>query len=151
MSATKFNTTLTWQRSTPDFSYETYQRAHTIRFEGGTEIKASAAPDFKGDASMVNPEEGLLAALSSCHMLTFLAIAAKSRYVVDSYVDQATAVLGKNEAGRLCVSEATLNPCVKFSGGKIPNQEELARLHEKAHIACFIANSVHTRVTITPQ
>lgn len=143
-----FKTTLNWKRNTPQFDFETYDRTHTLRFEGGTEIKASSAPDFKGNAALVNPEEQLIAAVSSCHMLTFLAIAAKSRLTVDSYSDSASGELAKNEKGRLAITAITLRPKVVFSGSNIPDAEKLKQLHHKAHENCFIANSVLANVTV---
>jgi len=143
-----FKTSLNWRRETSDFKYDTYDRTHQIRFPGGTTIQASSAPDYKGKAEFVNPEEGILAALSSCHMLTFLAVACKSGFVVDSYSDEASAVLGKMQSGKLGVVTAVLRPAVQFSGEKQPNKEELAKLHDKAHQNCFIANTIQTEVTI---
>jgi len=149
-----FHAGISWHRETPDFSIETYDRTHNVSFPGGTSYKASAAPDYKGNQAYVNPEEGLLAALTSCHMLTFLAVASRSGYVVDSYEDQSSAELGKitagEKAGKLGMVQATLRPKVVFSGAKMPSAEDLARLHEKAHQNCFIANSVTTKVTVEP-
>src|SRR5688572_3539642 len=93
--------TLNWQRETPDFNYKTYNRSHTVKFSGGSELTVTAAPEYLGDPNITNPEELLVAALSSCHMLTFLAIAATKGFVVDSYVDNAAGTLGKNAEGRM--------------------------------------------------
>ena len=139
--------TTSWKRKTQDFAYETYDRTHTVRFEGGIECKASAAQEYMGKRELVNPEELLVGALSSCHMLTFLAIAAKSRLVVDSYEDHAQGVLEKNSEGKLCVTKVSLNPKVTF-GGEKPSPEKLRDLHDKAHKNCFIANSVKCSVSI---
>jgi organic hydroperoxide reductase OsmC/OhrA len=79
---------LEWKRETESFAYESYNRDHVVAFEGGVRVPASAAPDFRGNPAQVNPEEALVAALSSCHMLTILAIAAKKRFVVDRYSDE---------------------------------------------------------------
>jgi organic hydroperoxide reductase OsmC/OhrA len=103
-------------------------------------------PYSKADA--VDPEEALVAALSSCHMLTFLYFAAKGGYVVDSYVDDAVGVMTKNERGKLFVSKTTLRPRIAFSGAKQPSQAELDQLHHHAHEECYIANSVLTEVVI---
>ncbi len=139
---------LDWRRDERPFSRGDYPRAHRIRFEGGQVLGASAAPGYGGDAALVDPEQQLLAALSSCHMLTFLAVAANRGYVVDGYVDEAVAVLGKNEAGQTAVSAATLNPRVRFADARIPTDEEYANLHERARHACFIGNSIKTQVTV---
>ncbi len=89
-----------------------------------------------------------MAALSSCHMLTFLYFAAKGGYVIDSYVDDAVGVMTKNERGKLFVSKTTLRPRIAFSGAKQPSQAELDQLHHHAHEECYIANSVLTEVVI---
>lgn len=137
-----------WARTTPDFAYDTYSRAHTVTFGGGVSVVGSAAPEFRGDASRVNPEEALVGALSACHMLTFLAIAARKGILVDRYEDAAEGVLEKKD-GRLCVTRVVLRPKVTFAGDP-PAPEALARLHEQAHNGCFIANSVKTEVTVEP-
>lgn len=142
--------TITWTRETQDFAYETYNRDHDWTFDGGITVRGSAAPAYKGGASCVDPEEAFVASLSSCHMLTFLAIAAKKRYVVDAYHDEAVGILAKNEAGNLAITKVTLRPVVRFGGEKRPNAEDLARLHDQAHHACFIANSVKTGVVVEP-
>lgn len=140
--------TVTWKRQTKDFAYDTYDRTHSLRFEGGIECKASAAQEFMGKKELVNPEELLVGALSSCHMLTFLAIAAKSRLTVDSYDDNAVGLLEKNAEGELVVTKVQLNPKVTF-GGEKPSPEKYKDLHEKAHKNCFIANSVKCDVTFS--
>lgn len=139
---------LDWRRDQRPFARGDYPREHRIRFEGGQVIGASAAPGYGGDAALVDPEQQLLSALSSCHMLTFLAVAANRGYVVDSYVDEAVAVLGKNDEGQSAVTEATLRPRVRFGGELVPGDEEYAKLHDRAHRACFVGNSVKTRVTV---
>lgn len=139
---------LKWFRGGTDFSYKTYPRNHTWRFEGGVEVPASAAPQFFGDASRVDPESALVAALSSCHLLTFLAIAANSGFVVDSYQDEPVGHLEKNANGKLAVTRVILRPRIVFSGAKQPSAPELEKLHDKAHRECFIANSVLTTVTV---
>jgi len=142
---------IAWKRESDDFSYAGYDRTHTWTFEGGARVKASAAPEFQGDAALVNPEEALAAALSSCHMLTFLAIAARKRYVVDSYEDAAVATLDKNAESRLAITRVILHPRVVFSGEKRPDGPELEALHESAHRNCFIANSVRTELIVEPR
>ena len=141
--------TIDWQRSSQDFTYQTYNRAHEWRF-AATTVPASATKDYRGDESRVNPEEALVAALSACHMLTFLAVAAKRKLSLDSYRDEAVGVLEKNAAGRLAVTRVTLRPHIVWSAGVTVSTEDLAKLHHDAHEGCFIANSVKTEVTVLP-
>jgi organic hydroperoxide reductase OsmC/OhrA len=117
-------------------------------FSGQQFLNNSAAPEYLGNADMANPEELLASSLASCHMLTFLAVAAKSGYIVESYNDQAIATLDKNEEGKIAVTVIDLKPVVEFSGEKIPDDEHLKSLHEKAHRNCFIANSIKSKVNI---
>jgi organic hydroperoxide reductase OsmC/OhrA len=138
---------LEWKRESEGFSYETYNRDHVVIFEGGVRVPVSAAPAYRGNPAHVNPEEGLVAALSSCHMLTFLAVAAKKQFVVDRYSDHAVGVLEKNQKGKLAITRVILHPRVVF-GGPTPTPEQIAALHERAHSECFIANSVTTDVTV---
>lgn len=139
-----------WERETKDFAYETYDRTHEVTFEGGIHCQASAAKEYLGKAELVNPEELLAAALSSCHMLTFLAVAAKSRLTVNSYEDNAVSILDKNAAGKLAVTKTILRPKVVFAKETPVTPEKLSELHEKAHRNCFIANSVSGEVVTEP-
>lgn len=140
--------TLEWKRESEQFTYESYNRDHVVIYEGGARVPASAAPAYRGNPALVNPEEGLVAALSSCHMLTFLAVAAKKRFVVDRYSDHAVGFLEKNQKGRLAITRVVLHPQVAFSGPTLPGPKDIAELHEQAHNGCFIANSVTADVTI---
>lgn len=141
--------TVRWHRTTDLFAYDTYGRAHTWRFPGGTVVEASAAPAFRGDADLVDPEEAFVASLASCHMLTFLALAARAGLTVDAYDDEAEGVLAENADGRLAITRVVLRPRVTFGGA--PASEEVERLHERAHAECFIANSVRTKMIIEPR
>jgi organic hydroperoxide reductase OsmC/OhrA len=143
--------TIAWRWETPDFAYESYNRDHDWSFDAGITVRASANPAYLGSESCIDPEEAFVASLSSCHMLTFLTLAAKKRYVVDSYNDPAVGVLDTDAEGHLAMTRVILRPQVAFSGEKIPNPEELRQLHERAHHACFIANSVKTEVVVEPQ
>ena len=143
--------TVDWRRETPDFAYETYNRDHDWTFDAGITVRASANPAYLGSETCVDPEEAFVASLSSCHMLTFLALAAKRRYVVDGYHDEAVGVLAKNAAGRLAMTKVTLRPRVTFSGEERPTADDLRQLHDRAHHACFIASSVKTDVVVEPQ
>ncbi len=141
--------TIDWNRDGRDFTYESYGRDHTWTFAGGAAVNASAAPGFRGSPDLIDPEEAFVASLSSCHMLTFLALAAKGKFVVDRYTDNAVGHMEKNEDGRFAVARVELAPVIAFTG-TAPTAEELAELHDKAHHLCFIANSVKTHVTVDP-
>ena len=141
-----------WARGDADFTYQTYSRVHTVTFDNGHAVESSAAPGFEGDAdtggSKVDPEAMLVGAVSSCHMLTFLALAAKKRLVVDRYVDDASGVLGKLDGGKMAITAITLKPEVTFGGDIRPDEDTLAAMHEKAHHHCFIANTVNCTITV---
>ena len=143
-------TTITWRRASEDFSYPAYSRDHTWAFPGGVVVPASAAPKFLGNPERVDPEEAFVAALSSCHMLSFLAIASRRRYVVDTYDDAAVGYLEEDADGKLVITRVILRPRVTFSGDKLPNSEQIDLMHHQAHDQCFIANSVKTEVVCEP-
>jgi organic hydroperoxide reductase OsmC/OhrA len=138
-----------WKRSSADFTYDHYNRAHDVTFkEGAIVLPASANHAFRGDADRVDPEEAFVAALSSCHMLSFLAICARKRLTVDSYEDDAVGIMEKGPNGKLWVSRVTLRPNVKFAPGTLLDAAALADIHHKSHEECFIANSVKTDVSV---
>jgi organic hydroperoxide reductase OsmC/OhrA len=139
---------LSWNRGAAPFEYQKYPRDHTWKFDGGHEMEASAAPAFLGNPKIVDPEEAFVASLSSCHMLTFLAIACKQKFVLDEYVDDAVGHMEKNAQGKMAITRVTLKPKIKWSGDTQPSAEELEKLHHAAHDNCFIANSVKTEVTV---
>jgi organic hydroperoxide reductase OsmC/OhrA len=143
--------TIAWQRGEREFSYDGYSRDHTWRFDGGVEIPGSAAPGYLGNPEHVDPEEAFVAAVASCHMLTFLAIAARKRLVVDRYEDEAVGHMEKNAEGRLAITRVTLRPSVRFGGQGAPSEEQLAALHHRAHENCFIANSVRSEIEVIPR
>ncbi len=141
-----------WTRTSVDFTYESYNRAHEVRFKNGAIVlPASGAPAFRGDADRVDPEEAFVAALSSCHMLTFLAICARKRLTVDSYEDDASGALEKGENGRLWIAHVTLRPHVRFADANPVDAAALDAIHHQSHLECFIANSVKTNVSVAPQ
>jgi organic hydroperoxide reductase OsmC/OhrA len=142
---------LAWERTTESFTYEKYNRDHVWQFDNGTKIGASATPAYLGNPAMVDPEEAFAASLSSCHLLTFLALACKRRLVVDRYDDEASAFVEKDPEGKLAVTRVTLRPRVIFSSEQQPADEVLAKLHHDAHELCFIANSVKTKVAVEPR
>jgi organic hydroperoxide reductase OsmC/OhrA len=139
--------TIKWRRSSADFTWQTYNRAHDWQFTAVT-VPASATKEFRGDENRVNPEEALVAALSSCHMLTFLAVAAKRKLSLDAYDDEPVGVLEKNAAGKLAITRVTLRPRIAWSAGVAVSEGELANMHHDAHEACFIASSVRAEVTV---
>lgn len=150
----EYKATVEWRRQTADFDYQTYNRSHSLSFEGGIRVPASAAPanipPTAAGAPGVDPEQAFVASLSSCHMLWFLHFACRAKFVVDRYVDEASGVLERNAEGRVAMTRVTLRPAVAFSGRQ-PSPEEHAQLHERAHDKCFIANSVNTEVVIEPR
>lgn len=136
-----------WARGDRGFGYDEYARDHTARMGGSGPITLSAAQAFRGDPSHANPEDLLVAALSSCHMLTFLAICARKHIVVDRYEDDATGWLERPAGAPMQVTRVTLRPRITFAGPP-PDAATLASLHEQAHHGCFIASSVKTIVTV---
>jgi organic hydroperoxide reductase OsmC/OhrA len=127
-----------------------FSRAHTISFDGGTAVPASAAPQVVGKWAVeaaVDPEEMFVAALSSCHMLSFLHLARLAGFAVAAYDDSAEGVTEQLAPQRVAVTKVTLRPKIEWAG-TAPQKEELDRLHHEAHEICFIANSVKTEVTV---
>jgi len=137
-----------WDRGDDPFEYELYSRCHLWRFENGIEVQASAATQFLGSADRLDPEEAYVASISSCHMLTFLAICARKRIKVDRYNDAAVGFLDKNQAGRLAITRVVLAPAITF-GGSVPSERIIRKIHGLAHSECFIANSVTTEISIS--
>jgi organic hydroperoxide reductase OsmC/OhrA len=141
-----------WRDSGPSFEKGQYSRAHTWRFDGGIEVPASASPSVVkppySEPQAVDPEEAFVAAIASCHMLTFLYEASRRGFVVSEYSDQAEGTMTKNEARIPWVSDVVLSPRIVFEPGKEPTPGELRALHEAAHHGCFIANSVKTNITV---
>ncbi|WP_104398812.1 OsmC family protein [Vibrio penaeicida] len=145
--------TIRWQKlESQTFTDSQFCRTHSWEFDGGISLQASSSPLVipppLSDESAVDPEEAYVATLSSCHMMAFLAIAAKRRYVVEHYEDKAFGTLSEGEDGKRWISNVSLNPIVAFSGDKIPTPEQLQKLHAMAHKNCFIANSVKSKIEI---
>jgi organic hydroperoxide reductase OsmC/OhrA len=149
-----YEATITWRRGEQPFTDNRYSRAHDWRFDGGVTVPASSSPQVVPEpmsvAANVDPEEAFVAAVSSCHMLTFLWIAGRRGFVVDSYTDRAVGVMEKNDEGRVAVTRVTLRPQIAFSGGREPSAEELDDMHHQSHEQCFIANSIKSEVTVEP-
>ncbi|MCJ8317995.1 MAG: OsmC family protein [Colwellia sp.] len=142
---------INWARASDEnYIDNKYSRGHEWLFDGGATVKASSSPHVVSlpysVEENVDPEEAFVASLSSCHMLFFLSIAAKRRYVVDSYTDNAVGVMGKDENGRISMTKVTLRPNVQFSGDRKPTMEQLEKMHHQSHDQCFIANSVKTEI-----
>ncbi len=150
----RYRAEVSWTRDGQDFLDKRYSRRHTLRFDGGLEIHGSSSPQVVpipySDPAAVDPEEAFVAALSSCHMLWFLSIAAERGFRVDSYLDGASGVMGHNAEGRIAMTQVTLRPAVAFSGAALPTRDEILAMHHAAHEACFIANSVRTEVRCEP-
>jgi organic hydroperoxide reductase OsmC/OhrA len=143
---------ISWKRSGPDFLKGRYSREHTWAFDGGLVIPASPSPSkvpapFSNPANL-DPEEAFVASISSCHMLTFLFLASKMGFQVDTYQDEAIGLMTENERGVPWVSSVALRPKITYSGEKLPAAADIESLHHLSHEQCFIANSVKTAVTV---
>ena len=148
----EYKATIKWQRKSPDFVRGKYSREHTWTFDGGVTIGASASPHVVpvpwSNPALIDPEEAFVGAISSCHMLTFLFLAAKRGFQIDSYEDEAVGLMTKNEKGVPWISSVTLNPIIAYSGDKLPSPTDAEQLHHLAHEQCFIAQSVKTDITV---
>jgi organic hydroperoxide reductase OsmC/OhrA len=142
-----------WDRTGPDFTKGRFSREHVWEFDGGLSVPASPSPTVVpapySNAANVDPEEAFVAALSSCHMLTFLYLAAKAGFQVQSYEDNAVGLMTKNAKGVPWVSKVMLNPRVAYTGPRRPTAEDVRTLHHGAHEQCFIANSVSSEIVVT--
>jgi organic hydroperoxide reductase OsmC/OhrA len=151
MTGNEYRATVVWHAGGADFLKGRYSRAHRWLFEG-VEVPASASPLHVppplSRADAVDPEEGFIAALSSCHMLFFLYFAAKAGLAVESYEDDAVGTIGENERGKHFVATVLLNPRIAFSGARQPSEAEIAELHHKSHEECYLANSVLTKISV---
>lgn len=147
--------TISWKNTGAEFMQGRFSRAHTWSFDGGLTVPASASPAVVrpplSDPAAVDPEEAFVASIASCHMLTFLHLARKGGFQVDSYDDAAVGEMTKNAAGAFFISKVTLNPRITYGAEKRPSAEELARLHHDAHEQCFIAQSVKSDIVVDDQ
>lgn len=145
-----FRATIEWTlKAGEDFVNGRYSRGHTVSFAEHV-VPATASPHVVGkwaEKGSVDPEEMLVAAISNCHMLTFLHRARLAGFVVVRYRDAAEGVMEKIEGGRMAVTRVTLRPEIAYDGRR-PTREETDRLHHEAHEECFIANSVKTEITV---
>lgn len=149
-----YDATVAWNRGDQKFIDNRYSRGHAWRFDGGLEVPASSSPHVvplpMSVAANVDPEEALVASVSSCHMLFFLGIAAKRGFVVDSYVDRASGIMEKNSEGKIAMTRITLRPEIVFGGERAPTRDEIDRIHHESHEQCFIANSLKTDIIVEP-
>ena len=139
---------LHWHRATPVLQAGAYSNEHTVQYNNQYDVTVDSAPDWGGDPANTNPEQALASALSSCHMMTFLALCAKAGWPVASYHDYAEAHLGKNPRGQMSVTRIDLHPVVRFDTGFSVSDEELAQMQDRAHRYCFIANTLADSVEI---
>jgi len=145
---------ISWKNDSPDtFTKNRYTRGHTWIFDGGTEVPASSSPHsvrvpFSVEEA-VDPEEALVASASSCHMLTFLWIAAKKGFRIDSYDDDAVGEMTTGDDGKQWISKITLNPQIEWSGETLPTSEQIAGMHHEAHEGCYIASSIKSEVVVS--
>jgi organic hydroperoxide reductase OsmC/OhrA len=149
----QYQAEIAWQRAAAEsFIDKRYSRAHEWRFDCGITVPASSSPHSVpvpySKPENVDPEEAYVAAIASCHMLTFLWKAANAGYVVDSYYDSAIGYMNKNRRDRLAVTNVTLRPQISFSSSKPISEPDVERLHHEAHEECYIANSVETTIDI---
>ena len=147
----EYTATIRWRRDKDEaFTDNQYSRGHEWRFDGGTNVPASSSPHVVplpySIEDNVDPEEAFVASLSSCHMLFFLSIAAKKKFIVNEYVDHAIGLMEKNEDGKMAMTKVTLRPRISFFGTSRPDRSQLEKIHHLAHDQCFIANSVKTQV-----
>jgi organic hydroperoxide reductase OsmC/OhrA len=145
---------IAWKQGGGEFSRGKYSREHSWSFDGGQTVLASSSPSAVpvplSNPAGVDPEEALVASLSSCHMLTFLFLAYKQGFQIESYVDDASGTMARNERGIPWVDKVTLRPEVKFVGERRPSVAELEQLHHDAHEQCFISNSVKSEIIVEP-
>jgi organic hydroperoxide reductase OsmC/OhrA len=141
-----------WTRDSAAFLDGRYSRAHKWVFDGEIEVPASSSPltvrvPFSREDA-VDPEEALVAAVASCHMLFFLFHAAKAGFLIDAYTDRAIGILGKTDVGRVAMTAIKLRPDIAFVGDKQPTRDELLALHERSHHDCYISNSLTSTITV---
>ena len=142
--------TLNWKKQTESFEYQDYNRDHQWDFGEGLVVNASSAPEFMGNPQFADPERAFAAALSSCHMLFFIAICSKKKITVEDYVDNASAYLEKNNKGALVITRVVLRPKIRFAEDIEIDREQIEKIHHQSHQRCFLANSVRSEVVLEP-
>jgi organic hydroperoxide reductase OsmC/OhrA len=154
MTIQRYEARVAWKRDGAAFTDHRYSRGHAWTFDGGTTVPASSSPHSVPPpysvAAAVDPEEALVAAASSCHMLWFLALAAKQGFIVDRYRDDAFGVMERNANGKQMIGRITLRPTIEFGGDNVPSAAQLDALHHRAHDECYIANSLRSEVVVAP-
>ena len=139
---------LNWNLGDGELSFGKYNTNHKIKINDEILLNASAAEEYGGNPNNLNPEQAFVAAISSCHMMTFLALAAKMKWPVITYEDKAVAYLGKNSKGRMSVTKIELSPKITFKGNFTISDEEMAEMQDRSHRYCFIANSLSDEVKL---
>ena len=138
---------LEWVLQENELKPDTFSKNHKIIINNNI-FNAGSAPEYGGKDNELNPEQSLAAAMSSCHMMTFLALASKMRWPVKSYKDIAHAFLGKNSKGKMCIIKIELNPIIEFDNDFVVSKEEMDKMQDRSHRYCFIANSLSEEVEI---
>jgi len=145
--------TIHWKRQQEEFIKGKYSREHTWQFDGGLSVPASPSPHVVpppwSNPANIDPEEAFVASVSSCHMLTYLYLASKRGFQLDSYDDDAVGTMAKGPNGTPWISLVTLHPRIVYSGDKTPTASDEEQLHHQAHEQCFIANSIKTEVKVS--
>jgi organic hydroperoxide reductase OsmC/OhrA len=144
--------TIRWNVGSGEFARGKYSREHSWSFDGGLTVSASASPSVVpapwSNAAGLDPEEAFVASLSSCHMLTFLFVAYRAKFEVQSYEDEAVGLMTRNSEGVPWISKVVLRPRVQYAGERRPSPEEERRMHDDAHHGCFISNSVKSEIAV---
>lgn len=150
MKTHHYNTTVNWTGNTGKGTenYKAYTRDYTIEASGKPEIKGSSDPAFLGDRTRYNPEEMLLASLSSCHMLWYLHLCAEAGVIVTAYSDSAEGTMAETPDGSGHFTQVVLKPAVVVANASMVDKAN--ELHHKANKMCFIANSCNFPVTHEP-
>lgn len=139
---------LFWDLNDKEFVPGKYSPDHTVKVNNDISLECSSAPEYGGNKKNLNPEQALVAAISSCHMMTFLALAAKMKWPVIKYSDKACAYLGKNSKGQMSVNKIDLNPKIIFKDNFEISKNEMINMQDRAHRYCFIANSLSDDVEV---
>jgi organic hydroperoxide reductase OsmC/OhrA len=151
----RYTANVSWTRGDAKFTDNRYGRRHVWRFDGGVEVPGSSSPHSVplpySCAEAVDPEEALVASISSCHMLWFLSIAAKRGHRVDAYEDDAEGVMEKAADGRMSMTRVALRPRITFGGERVPSPADIEAMHDEAHHECYIANSVKAEIVVEPR
>ena len=144
---TELSISLEWELQEKELKSDSFSKNHKIKINDNW-FNGGSAPEYGGKANELNPEQSLAASISSCHMMTFLALAAKMRWPVKSYKDKAYAFLGKNSKGRMCVNKIELNLDINFSNDFSVSKNEMDKMQDRSHRYCFVANSLSEEVEI---